>query len=402
MSDSQKHVSHQAAGQSARKICVATGTRAEYGLLLPLLKLLRDDPRVELQLLVTGTHLSPEFGLTYRAIIEDGFTISAKVEMLLSSDTPVGISKSMALAQMGAAEAFDRLTPTILVVLGDRFEMFAVTAAAMIANLPVAHLHGGEATEGAVDEAIRHSITKMAHLHFTATEIYRQRVIQLGEQPDRVFMVGTPGLDNILGLELLSQSEFEQSIDFELGQCCVLCTFHPVTLSEGKSEAVFNNLLAVLAARPEMRIIFTYPNADTEGRQLINLIDDFVQQHPTRSKAFVSLGQLRYLSALQYVDLVIGNSSSGLTEAPSFKVATVNIGDRQRGRVESDSVITCAESAEAIEQAVTKALSPEFQQSLATVENAYGSGGASEKIAEVLKTFPLEGVLLKSFYDLPH
>ena len=203
MSDSQKHVSHQAAGQSARKICVATGTRAEYGLLLPLLKLLRDDPRVELQLLVTGTHLSPEFGLTYRAIIEDGFTISAKVEMLLSSDTPVGISKSMALAQMGAAEAFDRLTPTILVVLGDRFEMFAVTAAAMIANLPVAHLHGGEATEGAVDEAIRHSITKMAHLHFTATEIYRQRVIQLGEQPDRVFMVGTPGLDNILGLELL-------------------------------------------------------------------------------------------------------------------------------------------------------------------------------------------------------
>ena len=402
MSDSQKHVSHQAAGQSARKICVATGTRAEYGLLLPLLKLLRDDPRVELQLLVTGTHLSPEFGLTYRAIIEDGFTISAKVEMLLSSDTPVGISKSMALAQMGAAEAFDRLTPTILVVLGDRFEMFAVTAAAMIANLPVAHLHGGEATEGAVDEAIRHSITKMAHLHFTATEIYRQRVIQLGEQPDRVFMVGTPGLDNILGLELLSQSEFEQSIDFELGQCCVLCTFHPVTLSEGKSEVVFNNLLAVLAARPEMRIIFTYPNADTEGRQLINLIDDFVQQHPTRSKAFVSLGQLRYLSALQYVDLVIGNSSSGLTEAPSFKVATVNIGDRQRGRVESDSVITCAESAEAIEQAVTKALSPEFQQSLATVENAYGSGGASEKIAEVLKTFPLEGVLLKSFYDLPH
>jgi len=382
-----------------RNICVVTGTRAEFGLMYWLINALHLDKDVNLQLVVTGMHLSPEFGLTYQHIQEAGFKITKKVETLLSSDTPVGISKSMGLAQISFAEVFQELQPDLLVVLGDRFEIFAVVSAAMICRVPVAHLHGGEATEGLIDEPIRHSITKMSQLHFTATETYRQRVIQLGEQPNRVFNVGTPGLDNIYKLDLLSKEEFEKSIDFELGEKNVLVTYHPVTLELNTAEQQFTELLKVLA-EIDCKIIFTKPNADTEGRVIISLIDDFVAKHSAKSCSFISLGQLRYLSALQYMDAVVGNSSSGLTEAPSFKIATINVGDRQKGRIKSDSVIDCLPNYNSIHKAFKLAYSDAFKEKLKTVENAYGKGGASEKIKDTIKSVDLKGILKKSFYDI--
>lgn len=385
-----------------RRICVVTGTRAEFGLMYWLINGLKLDKNVELQLVVTGMHLSPEFGLTYKHIESAGFTITKKVETLLSSDTPVGISKSMGLTQIAFAEVFQELQPEVIVVLGDRFEIFAIAAAAMIGRIPIAHLHGGEATEGLIDEPIRHSITKMSHLHFTATETYRQRVIQLGESPKRVFNVGTPGLDNINNLELLSKAELEKEINFKLGEKNILVTFHPVTLEVNTAKNQFNQLLKVLS-ESDCQIIFTKPNADTEGRVIISLIDEFVAEHKNKACAFISLGQLRYLSALQYMDAVVGNSSSGLTEAPSFKIATVNIGDRQKGRIKSKSVIDCLPNANSIEKALQKAFSSTFKAQLKTVENVYGKGGASEKIKQILTTIDLNDILKKRFYDLkPH
>ena len=298
-----------------RKICVLTGSRAEYGLLSGLIRLIEDDKDFELQIIVTGMHLSPEFGLTYQVIEKDGFAIRKKVEILLSSDTGVGIAKSMGLGLIGFADAFEELDPDLLIVLGDRFETFAAAAAAMVARIPIAHLYGGEITEGAVDEAFRHAITKMSHLHFTSTEEYRRRVIQLGESPERVFNVGSIGVDNIQKLKLLNREEFEDSIDFKLGDKNILVTFHPVTLEKQTAKAQVGILLKVLQELTEIRIIFTMPNADADGRVIIGLIEKFVAENLERSCSFVSLGQLRYLSALQYVDAVVGNSSSGLVEA---------------------------------------------------------------------------------------
>ena len=323
-----------------RKICVITGTRAEYGLLRWVMQGIKDDPDLTLQITVTGMHLSPEFGLTYQAIEQDGFQIDRKVEMLTSSDTPVGIAKSMGLGLIGFADALDELQPDLIVVLGDRFEIFAAVSAALVARIPVAHLHGGETTEGAFDEALRHSITKMSHLHFVAAEEYRKRVIQLGEYPDHVFNVGGLGIDNILKLNLLEKDELEKSLDFKLGKKNLLITFHPVTLEHGTSANQMVELLSALEKLEETHLIFTMPNSDTDGRVLFQMIVEFVSKHP-HAKAFTSLGQLRYLSCIKYVDGVVGNSSSGLAEVPSFKKGTINIGDRQKGRLKAVSVIDC-------------------------------------------------------------
>lgn len=386
--------------KTKRKIAVLTGTRAEFGLLFWLIKAIHEDQELELQLIVTGMHLSPEFGLTYKDIKELGIPISERVEILLSSDSEVGISKSMGLGMISFSEVYSRLRPNILVILGDRFEAFAAAAAAMIAKLPVAHIHGGEATEGLIDEPIRHSITKMSHLHFTATETYRKRVIQLGEQPEKVFNVGTPGLDNIDKLELLPKPEFEESIGFKLGVVNFLVTFHPVTLEHNSSQEQFQALLKAIDHFLEAKIIFTKPNADTSGRVIIDLIDRYVGDNPNRSIAFTSLGQLRYLSALSLVDVVIGNSSSGLIEAPSFQVATINIGDRQKGRIKAESVIDSLPEEKNIVYAIQRALSETFQNKLASVKNPYGEGGASSKILKVLKSYPLDNIIKKQFYDI--
>lgn len=383
-----------------RKICVVTGTRAEYGLLYWLMKEIQSDEAMELQVIVTGMHLSPEFGLTYREIEKD-FSINRKIEMLLSSDTHIGISKSMGLAQISFAEAYDELSPDMVVLLGDRYEIFSAASAAMIAGIPIAHIHGGETTEGAFDEAIRHSITKMSHLHFTGTESYRRRVIQLGEDPDRVFNFGAPGLDNIYNLNLLSKDEFEKSIGFKLNKKNLLVTFHPVTLERSTAGDQFKNLLSALDSLSDTHIIFTKANADTDGRIINSMIDSYASANPSKAIAFTSLGQLRYLSALQYVDAVVGNSSSGLTEAPSFKIGTINIGDRQKGRIKANSVFDCAPDRDAISNALRHLYSREYQQRIHGTENPYGTGGASKKIAEVLRSNPVNHLLKKRFHDLP-
>ena len=383
-----------------RKICVVTGSRAEYGLLYWILKAIQDDADLSLQLIVTGMHLSPEFGLTWRQIVADGFTISSKVEMLLSSDSSVGISKSMGLGLIGFADALNELQPDLLVVLGDRFEIFAATQAAMNQRIPIAHIHGGELSEGAVDDAIRHAISKMAHLHFTATETYRRRVIQLGEQPSRVFNVGAPGLDNVYRLPLLDRPQLEQALGIALGKRNLLVTFHPVTLENATAGEQFNQLLLALDSFDDINIIFTHANADADGRVIAAMIDNYSRRHADRVASFVSLGALRYLSTLRQVDAVVGNSSSGLLEAPAFKIPTINIGDRQRGRICADSVLNCPPEAEAIRQALQAVFSGELAELLKTVRNPYGKGGASLKIKKLLKNCELSGLLKKNFYDI--
>ena len=382
-----------------RKVCVVTGTRAEYGLLYWLLKEIEADKDLELQLIATGMHLSPEFGLTYQTI-EKEFKINKKIEMLLSSDTSVGISKSMGLAQISFAENYDELKPDVVVVLGDRYEIFSATSAAMIARIPIAHIHGGEKTEGAFDESIRHSITKMSHLHFAATEEYKNRVIQLGEDPSRVFNVGGMGIENIKRLELLNKKEFEKSIEFKLNSKNILVTFHPVTLENSTAKEQFKELLDVIDELEDTNIIFTKANSDTDGRVINKMIDEYVTKNFHKSVQFTSLGQLRYLSALQYVDAVVGNSSSGLAEAPSFRIGTINIGDRQKGRIKASSVIDCEPNKDSILKSFEKLYSKEFQNSLINVKNPYGDGCASKRIVEILKSVDLGNILKKSFYDI--
>lgn len=384
-----------------RKVCIITGTRAEFGLLRWLMEEIRQHLALELQIAVTGMHLSPEFGSTYQEIEAAGFTIDTKVEMLLSADTNTAVTKSMGLGVIGFADAYEHLKPDIVVVLGDRFEIFAATSAALIAGIPVAHLHGGETTEGAFDEAIRHSITKMSHLHFVAAEEYRNRVIQLGEPPERVFNVGGMGIDAIKRIELLSREELEKSIDFGLGDKNLLITFHPVTLEkQGSSTEQMNALLHALAELEQTHLIFTMPNADTGGRELTRMVLEFVNSHDN-AIMYTSLGQLRYFSCLAQIDGVIGNSSSGLLEAPAFHIGTVNIGDRQKGRLKAESVIDCEPSKTSILKAIERLYSPAFKESLQSVSNPYGNGGASKAIVQVLAEYPLDNLLKKSFYNLP-
>ena len=382
-----------------KKVCVVTGTRAEYGLLKPLIEKINNDAEMKLQLAVTGMHLSPEFGLTYKEIEQDGFEITERCEMLLSSDTPNGIAKSVGLGTIGFADIFTKIVPDMTVILGDRYEAFAAATAAMIHRIPIAHIHGGELTLGAVDDAIRHSITKMSTLHFTSTEEYRKRVIQLGEEPDRVFCVGALGVENIKTQQLMSREELSQSIDFPLDLPYVLVTFHPVTLENATACKQFDNLLTSLDGVREYRILFTKANADTDGRIINEKIDSYVKNNKGRAVAYTSLGMKRYLSALQYSEMVIGNSSSGILEAPSFKIPTVNIGSRQLGRIRAKSVIDCTNSVEAISDAISKAKALKTKRELENIRNPYEKSNTSENILFEIRRYLLNGKLaVKNFY----
>lgn len=384
--------------QARRKIAVVTGGRAEYGLLVWLMRCLKANPNVELQIIATGSHLSPEFGLTYQAIEADGFRLAAKVEMLLSSDSPCGITKATGLGMIGFADCFANLQPDIVVVLGDRFEIMAAAQAAMLANIPLAHVHGGEVTEGAVDESIRHAITKMAQVHFVSAEPYRKRVIQMGEQPDRVFCVGAPGLDALAQMPFLTRDELEVSLDLSFDRPVFLVTYHPVTLSEQSPEVSLKALFSALDHFPQARVIFTKSNADAHGRIIGRMIDDYAALDPKRIKAYMSLGQSRYLSAMRQAHAVIGNSSSGIIEAPAFGVPTVNIGDRQKGRLRADSIFDCAEASESVIKAIEAALKRGVRPPGVT---PYGVGGVAPKIGRVLQEIELSGLCIKPFYDLP-
>jgi UDP-N-acetylglucosamine 2-epimerase (non-hydrolysing)/GDP/UDP-N,N'-diacetylbacillosamine 2-epimerase (hydrolysing) len=384
-----------------RKILVVTGTRAEYGLLKWLIREIADDPGLVLQVAATGMHLSPEFGLTYREIEADGFMVDEKVECLLSSDTETGISKAMGLAMIGFADALTRLAPDVMVVLGDRFEILSAVVAAMNARIPVAHIHGGEATEGLVDEAIRHAVTKMAHFHFTAAEPYRRRVIQLGEDPKRVFNVGAPGLDAIRNVTLLDRRELAASLEATIGAPLFVVTYHPVTLEEQGPEVAMKALFAALDTFPDATILFTMPNADAAGRTIGSMIRAYASERRDRVVARTSLGQQRYFSALALADAVVGNSSSGIIEAPAFGVPTVNIGDRQRGRLRAASVIDCEATDERIAAAIAKALTPEMRAVAARKVSPYGHGETAVRIKETLKAVDLGAAVMKRFYDLP-
>ena len=383
-----------------RKICVVTGSRADYGLLYWLMREIESIDNLKLQIVVTGMHLSPEFGLTFNQIEQDGFIIDYKVEMLLSSDSGIGISKSMGLGMIGFADAFEGLKPDLLVLLGDRFEIFSAASVATILKIPIAHLHGGETTEGAFDESFRHSITKMSHLHFVSMLDYRHRVIQLGEYPDRVFNVGAIGIDNIKRLSLLSRKDTEESIGFSLGKRNLLITFHPETLEKSTSKEQFSNLLGALEELEKTNLFFTKTNADTDSRVINKMIDKYVKNHSDKAIAYTSLGQLRYLSVMKHMDGIVGNSSSGLLEAPSFKIGTVNIGDRQRGRIRSESVVDCDSSMESILSSIRKIYSHSFKEKLISIENPYGNGDTSTKIAKIISNYPLENILKKSFYNI--
>lgn len=385
-----------------KRIGIMTGTRAEYGLLKSLMQEINKDNDLELYLIVSGMHLSPEFGMTYKEIEEDGFEINAKVEMLLSSDSPAGISKSIGLGVIGFADEFQRADLDMLILLGDRYEALSAAISAMVMRIPIAHLHGGELTEGAIDEGIRHSITKMSYLHFTSTEQYRDRVIQLGENPERVFYVGALGVENIKKINLMTKEELEKSIHFEIDENTVVVTYHPVTLENNTVEEQFLNLLKVLDRNPKIRMIFTKANADTNGRIVNELIDKYTAQNSERACAFMSLGQKRYLSALKYCRIVIGNSSSGIIEAPSFGKPIINIGDRQKGRICADSVINCGYTQQEIQQAMETALTKEFENKASNCRNPYEKENTAANIISVIKDYLLNDKikLKKGFYDI--
>ncbi|ARJ49231.1 UDP-N-acetylglucosamine 2-epimerase [Candidatus Pelagibacter sp. RS40] len=382
-----------------RKICIITGSRAEYGLLYWLIREVNIDKNLELQLIVTGMHLSAEFGLTYKEIEKD-FKIDMKIDMHLSSDTAEGISSSMGIAQKSFSEAYSKLKPDIIVVLGDRYEIFSAVTAAMISRIPIAHIHGGEATEGSIDEAIRHSITKMSHLHFTATEEYSKRVIQLGENPDKVFTVGGMGVENIKRLTLFTKEEFEKLIDFKLNIKNILVTFHPVTLEKNTSKKQFSEILDAIDDLKNTNIIFTKTNSDTGGKIINSMIDEYTSKNQNKSISITSMGQLNFLSALKYMDFIIGNSSSGLLEAPSLKIGTINIGDRQKGRIKAKSIIDCSPNKKSIKYAIKKAYSNEFQNLLKNIKNPYGDGCPSQKIIKILNSISIDDLLKKSFFNV--
>lgn len=383
-----------------KKLCVITGTRAEYGLLKPLMDRINKEKVFKLQLIVTGMHLSHEFGFTCSGIEKDGFNIDKKIEILLSSDTPISVSKSMGLGLISYSEAFNELEPDALILLGDRFEVFSAAAAATVCKVPIFHLHGGERTEGAYDESFRHSITKMSHLHFTSTEEYRKRVIQLGESPDRVFNVGAIGLDNINNIQLYSKESLERELQIVFNKRSLLVTFHPETLGNDDSVDNFSNLLEVLDDLNDTTLIFTKANSDNQGRAINQEIDSYVAKNKHKSIAFASMGVRKYLSTMQYVDGVIGNSSSGVIEAPSFKVGTVNIGERQKGRIKAASVIDCNSKKESIKKAIELLFSDKFRAKLSNVVSPYGDGTTALKIIEIIKHYDINNILNKSFYDL--
>lgn len=386
-----------------RKVCVVTATRAEYGLLKPVIERINKSKGMELLIAVTGAHLSPEFGLTYQEIEKDGYAITAKIEMLLSSDTSIGVTKSMAVALMGFADFFAHYNPDMVVILGDRYESLSVATAAMIAKIPIAHIHGGEITAGAYDDAIRHSITKMSQLHFASTEEYRERIIQLGEQPSNVYNVGALGVEIIKNVQLWTKNKLEKNLKFTFNDKTILVTYHPVTLDNMSSESQFSNLLEVIEKNKEIKVIFTKANADTDGRIINKMIDEYVEKNRDRCIAFVSMGQVRYLSTLQFCKAVVGNSSSGIIEVPSFHIPTVNIGNRQQGRIASKTVINCGYAKEEIGEALKKALSDEFNEGLEICVNPYEGNNTSEIIVNKVKEVLELGInIKKQFYDIKY
>ena len=380
-----------------RKICVVTGSRAEYGILRGLMKAIKDDPELTLQVIATNQHLSKLQGETYKEIEQDGFTIDYKVYMA-DDDAPDNANttaKAISKGVCGFADAFDILNPDLLLILGDRYEMLAVASTALIYKIPIAHLHGGEITEGAFDDAIRHAITKMSHLHFTSTETYRKRVIQLGEQPERVFNVGALGVENVMNNDFMSMEEIEQSLNFQLTDKCFLCTYHPVTLSNMSSETQVLNLLQALDDYKDYHIIFTYSNSDTNSQIIIKRIQEYVDQNHGRCMFIPSLGQRRYFSVLKYVKAVLGNSSSGIIEVPSFGIPTMDIGDRQKGRIAAESVIHCGYSTEEIKAGLEKVVAYKANK----IDNPYYKEGTCDAILNVIKTYPLDNIVQKHFYD---
>lgn len=385
-----------------RKICVVTGTRAEYGLMSRLIRLINDSDKTQLQLIATNMHLSPRFGNTYQEIEADGIKIDKKVPIIddNASDTAVETLYSMSRALSGFAEAYAELKPDLILVLGDRYEILAAATAALIERIPVAHLHGGEITEGAYDDAIRHSITKMSHLHFTSTEEYRRRVIQLGEQPERVFNVGALGVENIKKLPLMSKDEIEKEIDFKIDDNTVLVTYHPVTLGNRTAKDDIDDFIAALEERKDLRTIFTMPNSDTGGQFMVDAINGFVNRNAERAKVYKSLGVLRYLSVMKQVAAVVGNSSSGLLEVPSFGIPTLNIGDRQNGRIAAESVYNCAPDKDSVLSGLDKVLSKDFRELASEVRNPYEKANTAEEIFKVISTYPLDRLVQKRFYNI--
>lgn len=387
----------------SRRICVVTGSRAEYGLLNRLIRMIADSPLTELKLVATNMHLSPLFGETYKEIEADGFTIDKKVPILedAAPDNSEATLRAMSKAIAGLSDAFSELKPDLVLILGDRYEILSAAIAAMIHKIPIAHIGGGNVTEGAYDDAIRHSITKMSHLHFVSTDVYRRRVIQLGELPERVFNVGSIGIENILRSPLMDGEELEQSLNFKVNRSTILVTYHPVTLSADNVEKDIDAFLSVLDERKDLRIIFTMPNSDTGGHIIMEKINDFVQKHSDRACAFKSLGYKRYLSTMKYAGAVVGNSSSGVVEAPSFHIPTLDIGDRQKGRIAADSVYHCAPDAKSIRKGLNYIFSEEFQTVVQNTQNPYEKLDIVKSIFDVISTYPLEGIIKKPFYNLP-
>ncbi len=385
-----------------KRICVFTGTRADYGLLQPLMTAIEKDKDLKLQLIVSGMHLSDEFGLTYQLIEADGFRIDEKIETLLGSDSASGVCNSMGLGMIGYQAALERLSPDVLIVLGDRFETFTIVACALVLNLPVAHIHGGEKTTGAIDDGFRHAITKMSHLHFTCADPYRERVIQLGEHPDRVFNVGALGVENIRSLPLLEEDIFRSKYRISRNRQYFLLTFHPVTQESEKAETQFNELLSALSDErfKDLSIIITKANADTCGRKINKRIDAFTLEHKKRVMAFTSMGQVNYLSAMKYATAVVGNSSSGILEAPSFKIPVVNIGQRQNGRISADNIIHCPTQKTMIVKALTKAISPGYRDNLYSMKSPFDKKDTAKSIKNIIKTTDVSGIVIKDFFDI--
>lgn len=384
-----------------RKICVVTGTRAEYGLLSRLIRMIDESEKTRLQLIATNMHLSPTYGETYKEIEADGFKIDRKLPIIEEGkNDAVATLNSMAKAVVGFADAFNELKPDLVTLLGDRYEILAAAEAALIEKIPIAHIHGGEVTEGAYDDAIRHSITKMSHLHFPSIEPYRKRIIQMGEDPERVFTVGAIGVENIKRIPLLSKEETEQSIGFALDKNTILVTYHPVTLGPDSMKRDIDDFISVLDDNKYLRIIFTMPNSDNGSEVIVDAINNFVSKNKERAVAFKSLGLKRYLSVMKEVGAVVGNSSSGIVEVPSFGVPTLNIGDRQKGRLAAESVVNCGTDKESIRDGLSKVLSTEFQDFCRTVENPYGTENTAEEIFKVISSYPLDNIIQKHFYDL--
>lgn len=385
-----------------RKICVVTGTRAEYGLLSRLMRMIKDSPKTQLQIIATNMHLSTKYGNTYQEIEKDGFTIDCKIPIIdeNAEDNAVTTVKSMAKALTGFADAYNELKPDMVLVLGDRYEILAAATAALIERIPIAHIHGGEVTEGAFDDAIRHSITKMSQLHFASTEAYRKRIIQLGEQPDRVFYTGAVGVENVKRLPLMGKEEIEKEIDFKIGENTILVTYHPVTLGNRTAKDDIDDFIAALDERKDLRVIFTMPNSDTGSQFIVDAVNGFVDRNPNRAKAFKSLGVLRYLSVMKHVAAVVGNSSSGIVEVPSFGIPTLNIGDRQKGRIQAESTYNCLPDKDSVLNGLDHVLSKEFRELVLRVHNPYEKANTAEEIFKVISTYPLEQLNQKHFYDL--